>query len=60
MGEYDDRTEHERVEDTKREVGMAEPGTDEYYSNARRVLSQYDHPNEETQEKLDWLRKHNF
>lgn len=44
----------------KAEVGMAEPGTDEYNRNAAYILRAYTQPNAETQGKLDSLRRHGY
>jgi len=48
-GRSDDRLEAER---RKSEVGMAEPGSDEYLRNAEYVLRAYKNPNQETRDKL--------
>lgn len=46
---HDDQREADR---RKEEVGMAEPGTREYDTNARYILRAYTRPNAETREKL--------
>lgn len=48
------------AQERKDEVGMAEPGTDEYYQNAKYILSAYRHPNEETKQKLQWLKENGY
>jgi hypothetical protein len=48
------------AEERKRQVGMAEPGTDEYFRNAAYVLGSYTHPNSQTREKLEWLTEHGY
>ena len=42
----------------KREVGMAEPGTEQYRINALYVLGAYTYPNRETREKIKYLEEH--
>lgn len=65
MGSEDDDYEEfdydaEEAESRKREVGMAEPGSDEYYYNAYYILKSYSNPNAETRAKLDWLKSHGY
>ncbi len=55
--EAEDAREAER---RKEEVGMAEPGTDEYNRNAAYILDAYRQPNDETQEKIEELRRRGY
>lgn len=65
MGDYSTYYEgcgEAEAERRKKEVGMAEPGTPEYYANAEYILSAYEQaghgcPSGETRAKLAWLRK---
>jgi len=44
----------------KAEVGMTPLGSDQYYKNASYILGAYTKPNEETREKLKWLRENGY
>lgn len=48
----DDAAEAQR---RKAKVGMAEPGTAQYYRNAKYILQAYTHPNATTSQKLSDL-----
>jgi len=51
----EDEEDAEEAQRRKEEVGMAEPGTEEYDNNARYILDAYRHPNSETREKRGQL-----
>ncbi len=44
----------------KTAVGMAKPGTSEYYRRAAYVLRAYKRPNATTRAKLSWLEKQGY
>ncbi len=52
--------DEEEAERRKREVGMAPYGTDEYWRNAKYILSAYKRPNAETLRKLEELRRRGY
>ena len=66
MEDYDDWLASQAEEDEqeaqrrKDEVGMAEPGSDRYYRNARYILESYGNPNSDTKAKLAWLRENGY